>query len=154
MTTAAKGKVVTIHYSIKDGQGNLLDSNEGEAPVSYVQGAGKLLTGLERALEGKQPGDIIHIKLQPEEAFGQRVDNLIRTLRVEDLDAGDTPLEPGEVITLGEEEGAWIVVSVEDGTVYLDGNDPWAGKTLHIKAEVLAIRDATPAEIRAGEVLI
>jgi FKBP-type peptidyl-prolyl cis-trans isomerase SlyD len=148
---ASKGRVVTITYIIKDGQGNLLDNNE-EQPVSYVQGANKLLPGLERALENKQAGDAIQVKLQPEEAFGQRVDNLIRTLRLQDLEIGDTPLEPGEIITLGEEEGGWIVTAIEDDTVYLDGNDPWAGKTLHISANVLEVREGSQKEILKGEV--
>ncbi|MCK7555021.1 FKBP-type peptidyl-prolyl cis-trans isomerase [Chitinophaga sedimenti] len=148
---ASKGRVVTITYIIKDGQGNLLDNND-EQPVSYVQGANKLLPGLERALENKQAGDAVVVKLQPEEAFGQRVDNLIRTLRLQDLEIGDTPLEPGEIITLGEEEGGWIVTAIEDDTVYLDGNDPWAGKTLHISANVLAVREGSQREISKGEV--
>lgn len=152
MIIAAKGKVVTIDYSIKDSQGNLLDSNDGMGPVSYIQGTNKLLTGLEKALEGKTPGETVNVKLPPEEAFGQRVDNLIRTLRLQDLEVGDAPLEPGEIITLGDEEGGWIVTAVDDDTVYLDGNDPWAGKTLHIQAKVLGVRDPTPAEIMAGEV--
>ncbi|UYQ95051.1 peptidylprolyl isomerase [Chitinophaga horti] len=153
MTIAARGKVVTINYTIKDSQGQLLDTNDGQGPVSYVQGANKLLAGLERALEGKKAGDAITVKLSPDEAFGQRVDNLIRTLRLQDLEVGDEPLEPGEIITLGEEDGAWIVVAIEEDTVYLDGNDPWAGKTLHISAQVLGVRDATPAEAKSGEVM-
>jgi FKBP-type peptidyl-prolyl cis-trans isomerase SlyD len=151
MATAEKGKVVTINYSIKDSLGNLLDSNEGMGPVSYIQGGNKLLSGLEKALEGKTIGETVQVKLAPEDAFGQRVDNLIRTLRIQDLEVGDTPLEPGEVITLGDEEGGWIVTAVDEDTVYLDGNDPWAGKTLHIQAEVLAVRNASPAETAAGE---
>jgi FKBP-type peptidyl-prolyl cis-trans isomerase SlyD len=41
-------------------------------------------------------------------------------------------------------------MSVENGEVFLDGNHPFAGKTLTVSMTVKAIRDATIEEIGTG----
>ncbi len=53
----AKDKVVTIDYTLTDGQGTLLDSSQDGEPLSYIQGAGSIIPGLEAALEGKSSGE-------------------------------------------------------------------------------------------------
>ena len=45
-------KVVTLHYTLKDIKGEVLDSSEGETPLSYLHGAQNIVPGLEKALEG------------------------------------------------------------------------------------------------------
>ena len=49
-------RVVTIHYTLKDDAGAVLDSSAGGEPLAYIQGHGNLVPGLEKALEGKQDG--------------------------------------------------------------------------------------------------
>jgi FKBP-type peptidyl-prolyl cis-trans isomerase SlyD len=46
-------RVVTIHYTLKDDSGAVLDSSAGGEPLAYIQGHGNLVSGLEKALEGK-----------------------------------------------------------------------------------------------------
>jgi FKBP-type peptidyl-prolyl cis-trans isomerase SlyD len=73
----AKNTVVTIDYTLTDDQGSVLDTSKGVEPLQYVQGIGNLIPGLEKALEGKQPGDHIQVTIPPEEAYGERdADNL------------------------------------------------------------------------------
>ena len=63
--------VVTIDYSIKDKDGSLLESADGEL-LSFIQGSGTLAPGLEKALTGKETGHQMEVTLTPEEGFGNR----------------------------------------------------------------------------------
>jgi len=121
---------------------------ELSAPVetSYLHGGyGGLLDGLEHAVEGKAPGETVHVQLEPEDAFG-------------DYDADLLRLEPaeryGEGIAAGmevEEAGSlYLVTDVADGKVVLDANHPFAGMALRFSLEVLAVRSATAEEIAQG----
>jgi FKBP-type peptidyl-prolyl cis-trans isomerase SlyD len=114
--------------------------------AGYVHGGyGGLLEGLERALEGKAPGETVQVQLEPDDAFGEYDADLVR-------------LEPaeryGEGITAGmqvEEDGSlYLVTDVADGKVVLDGNHPLAGMALRFSLEVLAVRTAKPEEIAQG----
>jgi FKBP-type peptidyl-prolyl cis-trans isomerase SlyD len=42
------------------------------------------------------------------------------------------------------------VTKVEDGKVFIDGNHPLAGKTLHFDIEIVDVRAAAPEEIAHG----
>jgi len=114
--------------------------------TSYLHGGyGGLLPGLERAVEGKAPGETVRVQLEPEDAFGEYDADLLR-------------LEPaeryGEGVAAGmevEEEGnLYLVTDVADGKVVLDGNHPLAGVALRFVLEVLAVRTAKPEEISRG----
>jgi FKBP-type peptidyl-prolyl cis-trans isomerase SlyD len=116
------------------------------AETSYLHGGyGGLLPGLERALEGKAPGETVSVQLEPEDAFGEYDADLLR-------------LEPaeryGEGIAAGmevEEDGSmYLVTDVAGGKVVLDGNHPLAGMALRFVLEVLAVRIAEPEEISRG----
>ena len=49
-------RVVTIHYTLKDDDGAVLDTSSGGDPLAYIQGHGNLVAGLEKALEGQPEG--------------------------------------------------------------------------------------------------
>jgi FKBP-type peptidyl-prolyl cis-trans isomerase SlyD len=134
---------VTLRVAMYDAQGVELSP---PTETSYLHGGyGGLLEGLERAVEGKAPGESVRVQLEPEDAFG-------------DYDAGLIRLEPveryGEGIAAGmqvEENGSvYIVTDVADGKVVLDGNHPLAGVALRFLLEVLAVRIAKPEEIGRG----
>ena len=65
-----KDTVVTITYKVNDLEGNLLE--QSDEPVSYLHGGyDNIFPLVEEALEGKQVGDTVDIKLQPADAFGE-----------------------------------------------------------------------------------
>jgi FKBP-type peptidyl-prolyl cis-trans isomerase SlyD len=134
---------VSLRVAMHDAQGVELSA---AAETSYLHGGyGGLLAGLERAVEGKAPGETVRVQLEPEDAFG-------------DYDADLLRLEPaeryGEGIAAGmqvEEDGSlYLVTDVADGKVVLDGNHPLAGMALRFVLEVLAVRTAKPEEISRG----
>ncbi|NOS94159.1 MAG: peptidylprolyl isomerase, partial [Cyclobacteriaceae bacterium] len=66
----SKHKVASIHYTLTDNDGNVLDSSDGREPLVYIQGIGNLIPGMEEGLEGKSKGDKFKIKVSPEKGYG------------------------------------------------------------------------------------
>src|ERR1700704_5248529 len=81
-------KAVTIGYTLKDDDGEVLDSSDGGQPLTYLHGAGDIVPGLEKALDGKQIGDAIAVSLSPEEAYGPRDEGQIRNIPLRKLPKG------------------------------------------------------------------
>ncbi|HEY8856880.1 MAG TPA: peptidylprolyl isomerase, partial [Rugosibacter sp.] len=66
----ARNSVVTLKYTVKDPDGNLIDA--GSAPLVYLHGGyGGIFDRIEEEIQGKVAGDSIEVKLQPEDAFGE-----------------------------------------------------------------------------------
>ena len=114
--------------------------------LTYLHGGyGELFDALERALEGKAPGESIELQLEPEQAFGE-------------YDAALVRVEPAERYGLGiaagmeveEEERFYTVTDVAAGKVVLDGNHPLAGMALRFSLEIIAVRSASADEISRG----
>ena len=55
---AADKKAVTFHYTLRDDEGTVIDSSDGKKPLTYLHGAGNIVPGLEKALEGKKAGGL------------------------------------------------------------------------------------------------
>jgi len=72
--------VASIHYTLKDDAGEVLDSSEGQEPLSYVHGAQNLVPGLEKALTGKSVGDKLSVVVSPEDGYGDHDEELIQEL--------------------------------------------------------------------------
>ena len=69
--TAVKNKVVTIHYTLRDDAGEILDSSRDSDPLEYLHGYGGIVPGLERALEGKAVGDKLVVDVAPKDGYGE-----------------------------------------------------------------------------------
>ena len=155
MTQISKNKVVTLSYNLTDPDGNMLD--EGNEPIVYLHGGyGGVFTPIEDALEGKSCGDLVTVKLQPNDAFGEYDFDLLLVEPIENL---PQPLTVGMMIEgdseEGMEEGAvfYTVTEIAEGKAVLDGNHPLSGMALVFIGTVTAIRPATSAEIAAREPL-
>ncbi|HXU82570.1 MAG TPA: peptidylprolyl isomerase [Polyangia bacterium] len=146
-------KVVTIDYTLTDEQGEVLDTSQGQEPLVYIQGSGTIIPGLEEALEGKQVGDALSVKIDPSRGYGERDEELVQEVPRERFPAG------GE-ITVGMRFHAQgtggshvvTVVAVDDKKVTVDANHPLAGVTLSFDVKVLEIREATADELKHGHV--
>jgi FKBP-type peptidyl-prolyl cis-trans isomerase SlyD len=148
-----KEKVVSIHYSLRNDEGETLDSSEGGEPLTYIQGMGNLIPGLEAALEGKTAGDSIKASIPPAEAYGEFSQALISQVPrsqfsgVDDLQAGMQFHAPG-----ADGHHLVTITKVENDMVTVDGNHPLAGMTLHFDVTVVDIREATKDELEHGHV--
>ena len=149
---ATSEKIVSIDYTLTDEQGTLLDSSDGREPLSYVHGAGQIVPGLERALEGKSPGDSVQVTVPPQDAYGERSPDLLQTVPREQFPAGTVP-EVGQQFQVQMPTGARLVTvaNVDDDAVLIDANHPLAGHELNFDVTVKDVRDATAEEQQRGE---
>jgi FKBP-type peptidyl-prolyl cis-trans isomerase SlyD len=148
-----KNKVVEIDYTLKDESGDVLDSSEGRQPLSYIQGTGNLIPGVENALEGKSSGERVEITVPPETGYGVRDDSLVLTIEREKFGEVED-LKPGLRFRMETPDGPMIftVVKLDETEVLVDGNHPLAGMTLNFDITVQSVREATTEELEHGHV--
>lgn len=145
----AKDKVVSIHYTLKNNQGEVLDSSTGRDPLNYLHGHGNLIKGMEDGLEGKNEGDKFDLKVSPENGYGVKSDKMVQ--KVPRSAFGDQKIEKGMQFQTNKGQ---VVTITEIGldAVTVDGNHPLAGVELNFDVEVMEIRDATSDEREHGHV--
>lgn len=147
-----KHKVVSIDYTLKDDQGNLIDSSEGADPLAYLHGVGNIIPGLESELEGKQTGESISVRIEPEKGYGERNEALTQVVPKEMFQGADK-IEVGMQFHAADEQGNTQVITVagvEGDNVTVDGNHPLAGVHLNFDVKVVDVRDATDEELEHG----
>ena len=146
-------RVVTIHYTLKDDSGAVLDSSAGAEPLAYIQGHGNLVSGLEKALEGKQEGSTLKVVVAPAEGYGTHDAALIQRVPKRSLQGGGA-IQKGMQFHARTDGGMrlFTVTAVIGDMVTLDGNHPLADKTLHFDVEVVGVRAASTEELEHGHV--
>lgn len=151
--TIAKDKVVSINYTLKDDQGDVLDSSEGGDPLSYLHGAGNIVAGLESALEGRTVDEELSVVVAPQDGYGDRDESLITVMSKENFEDPDR-IQEGDEFEADSDEGDYVVTvtSVDEESVTVDGNHPLAGISLHFQVKITGIRDATKEELEHGHV--
>ena len=143
--------VVTFHYTLRDTRGQVLDASLGGDPISFLQGAGQIVEGLEQGLQGLAAGTKATIGVPAAKAYGERDETQVqRVLRA--LLPIEGEVKPGDQFRAGTDAFAPIVtvVGVEGDDLLLDANHPLAGVDLEFEVEVLAVREATKEECEHG----
>lgn len=149
----AKNAVVAIDYTLTDGDGQVLDTSQGRGPLAYLHGAGNIIPGLEKALEGKAEGEKVNVSVPPEEGYGQRDESLIQAVPKK-MFAETAEPEPGMQFQAQGPDGARVltILKVEDDQVTVDANHPLAGQELNFDVAVVNVREASEEEIEHGHV--
>lgn len=146
--------VVTIGYTLKDDNGDVIDSSEQHGDLAYLHGHQNIVEGLEEALTGKSAGDSVQTSVPPEKGYGIRQEELVFQVPRDRLPE-DEELQLGMQFRAQSAEGQELVVTLVelgDDEVTLDGNHPLAGQTLNFDIEVKEIREATAEELDHGHV--
>jgi FKBP-type peptidyl-prolyl cis-trans isomerase SlyD len=147
-----KDTVVTLDYELRDSDGNILE--ETGTKLAYIHGGhGGIFPLVEDGLAGKSVGDDFSISLEPEDAFGDYDENLIRIEPKEVFPANVTVGMQFEGLPPGENDDQWViytVTNIADGQVVIDGNHPLAGERLLFKCTVAEVRAATQEELDHG----
>ena len=149
-----KNKVVSIEYTLKNRQDQILDSSRGQAPLDYLQGYQNIIPGLEDALMGKAVGDQVNAAIPPEAAYGLVDEVLIETVPMKFFPDKEAVIVGARFQVQGgaEDSRLAIVKKVEGEDVTIDMNHPLAGETLFFEVEIKGIREATPTELEHGHV--
>ena len=141
-------KMVKIHYTLKDTDGNQLDSSVGGEPLEYMHGIGSLIPGLENQLTGRKAGDKFHAEIEPALGYGEYDEKLVAEVPRKQFDTG-AEITVGQQFQADTATGPMIVkvTKVSDDTITVDGNHELAGKTLCFDVEVVDVREPTEAEL-------
>ena len=133
-----KGRVVRMNYTLRDESGTTIESSLGREPLTYLHGQGSLIPGLEKVLDGSEPGLTTTVTVLPKDAYGEKDPQAVIRAARGDFPDGLT-LEPGVEVQADTPDGpiTFLVVSLEGDEVVLDANHPLAGKTLTFDVEVL-----------------
>ena len=146
--------VVSIHYTLTNEGGEVIDSSKGKEPLKYLHGAGNIIPGLENELVDCVVGDSKQVTVQPKDGYGETDEALVQKLPT-DAFTGIEKVEVGmEFQAQGEGGGVQYVVvkKVEDDGITIDGNHPLAGEVLSFDVKVEEVREATEEEIDHGHV--
>jgi len=151
MEKVENGLFVSIEYKGTLQGGDIFDTSHGRQPLEVKIGAGQLIKGFENELTGMSLNDKKTFTLDPEDAYGQRDESLVREIPRADFPPEMNP-QVGMTIGLQGLEGHPVpaqIVQLDDNNVTLDLNHPLAGETLTFEIEVVGISD-TQTQIAAG----
>lgn len=151
--TIENEKVVLMEYTLKNDNGDILDTSEGREPLAYMQGYKNIIPGLEKEMAGKKVGDKFKAVVQPEEGYGitnpalrQEVDRSVFQ-GVDEIEVGmqfQAQLENGPIVM--------SVTNVDGDKISVDGNHPLADQVLTFDIEVVEVREASAEELEHGHV--
>jgi FKBP-type peptidyl-prolyl cis-trans isomerase SlyD len=148
-----ENSVVSFHYTLTGKEGQVIDSSEGNQPLTYLHGVGQIVPGLENALLGKQAGEKLDVEVSAEEGYGEHHEFMVQQVPREAFQGVDD-IEPGMQFQAQTPQGAMTVTvtAADETTVTVDGNHPLAGQPLFFAVEIVSVRDASEEEITHGHV--
>ncbi|RLD27754.1 MAG: peptidylprolyl isomerase [Bacteroidetes bacterium] len=148
-----KDKVVLMHYTLTDNEGDIIGSTKDDVPMAYMQGKGNIIPGLEVEMEGRNEGDKFKVHLPAENAYGKHNPELLHVVD-RSVFQGEDEIVIGLRVNVQTSNGDSIanVSAFDDKTITLDLNHPLADKDLTFDVEIVEIRDATETEIEHGHV--
>jgi len=145
--------VVSFDYTLRNNDGEVLDTSEGREPLTYLHGHQNIVPGLEKAIEGAAEGEELSVSVSPEDGYGQYHEELVQTVPM-DIFQGVEKVEPGMRFQAQSQAGPMLVTvkEVSDEEVVVDGNHELAGKDLNFEVAIRDIRKATEEEVSQGQV--
>lgn len=144
-------RVVSFHYTLRDPSGRVLDTSAGGDPVTYLEGAGQIIPGLDGQLRAAQAGEKSRVVVPAKDAYGERDPEQVQRVKRTLLPV-EGELTVGDQFQTGADRYAPVVTvaAIEGDDVLLDANHPLAGVDLTFDVEITAVREPTPAELEHG----
>ena len=147
----ATQRVIGFHYTVRDEDGEELDSSLGDEPLYILEGARQIVPGLEREVALMKVGDRKTVAVTAAEGYGIHDPSLMLRIDKSQFPAG-TELDVGDQFAVDEDEESpvFTVISVEPDAYMVDGNHPLAGRDLVFEVEIVEVRAATKEELSHG----
>jgi FKBP-type peptidyl-prolyl cis-trans isomerase SlyD len=144
-------RVVTFHYTLRDTSGRVLDSSAGGEPVTFLEGAGQIIDGLDAQLRAVAAGEKQRVHVPAAKAYGERDPAQVQKVKRAMLPVPGE-LHVGDQFQTDTDRFAPVVTvaAIEGDEVLLDANHPLAGVDLTFDVEIVAARAATADELRHG----
>jgi FKBP-type peptidyl-prolyl cis-trans isomerase 2 len=137
---------VKMHYKVSLADGEVVEDSADGGPIEVVFGAGDVIPGLERELEGMAPGDEKHLEIAPADAYGERDEEAVAMVPRSQFPP-DQELSPGMVFSVRTADGHLLhatLLECQPDEVKMDFNHPLAGKTLRFDVKVLEVSEPDP----------
>lgn len=149
----ADNLAVSIHYTLTNDEGEVIDTSEGDEALAYLHGYGNIISGLESVLTGKSVGDKFKVRIDAEDAYGEIEDDRVQIVSIEMFEGVDE-LEVGMQFHADVSSGPGVItiINIDGDDITIDGNHPLAGVPLTFDVEVVDIRPATDEEISHGHI--
>lgn len=147
----SQNHVVYYHFTLKDDKGELIESSEGNKPLTYLHGHNNIIPGLEKAMDGRSEGDSFSITVPPEDAYGPIQEGAEQRISLKHL-KGSNKWTAGMTGFVETNKGFRQVRLLKVGKFMadVDLNHPLAGKTLSYDIEITKVRAATEQEVAHG----
>ena len=144
-------QVIGFHYTLKNDAGEVLESSDGGHPMLYLADSGQVLLTLDKQIQSLKVGETKSVTLDAKDAYGEINPALKMNVKLGQFPAG-TEVKKGLQFRINNEPGSpmFRVLNVLGEEVFIDGNHPLAGQTLHFDVEVTEKRAATDDEIAHG----
>jgi FKBP-type peptidyl-prolyl cis-trans isomerase SlyD len=144
--------VVSLDYTLRLDNDEIVDSSADRGPLKFLQGRGQIIPGLEQALYGMAVNDEKDVRVAPANGYGVRNPDATQMVP-RDAFPPDVDLEPGMGFRMQDQQGrviAAFVSEIRDDEVLLDFNHPLAGETLHFHVQIAGLREATEQDLAAA----
>jgi FKBP-type peptidyl-prolyl cis-trans isomerase SlyD len=149
----ADNMAVSIHYTLTNDEGEIIDSSADGDALVYLHGAGNIISGLESALNGKQLGEKFTVRIEAADAYGDFMDDRVQVI-ARDMFEGVDNVEVGMQFHADVSSGPGVitVIAVDGDQITIDGNHPLAGVPLTFDIDIIDIRPATQEEQSHGHI--
>ncbi|MEO0443495.1 MAG: FKBP-type peptidyl-prolyl cis-trans isomerase [Pseudomonadota bacterium] len=137
----SEGTQVTLHFSLKLANGEVVDSTFDREPAQFIVGDGNLLEGFEKAMFGLTAGERKQFTINPEDGFGQPNPNNIQSFNRDQFDQS-IELKEGLMLSFADAQNTelpGVIIAIGDGLVTIDFNHPLAGKAIEFEVEIIAV---------------
>ncbi|MBN1934946.1 MAG: peptidylprolyl isomerase [Anaerolineae bacterium] len=152
--TVTNDLIVSMAYTLRLDNGQIVDSSEGRGPLEFLHGRGQIIPGLEKALTGMVVGDEKDVSVPPAEAYGEIDPNAFQVVPSSTFPS-EMKLQVGQTLQMSNQSGRVFpatVVEIRPQGVLLNFNHPLAGETLNFQVKIAALRVATDEELAHGHV--
>lgn len=135
-----EGKKVKVHYTGTLDDGTKFDSSyDRNEPLEFTCMAGQMIPGFDAAVRDMAVGETVNVRLEPEDAYGERREDLVQTVPIAQLPGAEN-LTVGQQVMLGSPSGQPFratVAAKDDKNITFDMNHEMAGKALNFEITLL-----------------
>ncbi len=141
MTQAKSGDTVRIHYTGTLGDGTQFDSSAGRDPLEFALGGGQVIPGFDGAVDGMAVGESKSVTIPPEQAYGERHEQLVQQVPKNALPEDMEPAVGMQLQSQGPDGQVMnlVVTEIEDESITVDANHPLSGQALTFAIELVEI---------------
>ncbi len=128
-----------IHYHGTLNNGDIFDSSKEGEPFEFVLGSNQVIPGFETAVAEMRVGETKEITLSPDQAYGERMEQLLLQVPKEQLPEQAELGMSFQIPLSNGQPHVFQLIEIKEDFAILDGNHPLSGQTLNFALELMAI---------------